>query len=103
MKSFKTASSKLASVLHKIAIRANQPIELVDICLNWKNIIGSPLMARAYAFKYEHGILFIGVDNSVWLTHIALLKNEIINKIKLVTKIEVKDIKIIIKSNKGYF
>jgi predicted nucleic acid-binding Zn ribbon protein len=59
----------------------------------WGEAVGGNIARRARAVAVRGGILFVQVDNSVWLQELSLLKEGIIEKInKLVGKDVVRDI-----------
>jgi predicted nucleic acid-binding Zn ribbon protein len=59
----------------------------------WGEVVGQGIARRAKAVSVRDNILFVTVQNSVWLQELALLKESIIAKINsLVGKQVIKDI-----------
>ena len=52
-----------------------------SIIVHWKKIVGSEISTHAYPIIVQSGILVIGVNNSVWLHHLSMMKDNIISKI----------------------
>ena len=59
----------------------------------WEEVVGKNIARRARAVSVRNEILFVTVQNSVWLQELALLKEGIIEKINsLVGRQVIKDI-----------
>ncbi|MGD8628805.1 MAG: DUF721 domain-containing protein [bacterium] len=59
----------------------------------WEEAVGGNISRRAKAVSLRNDILFVNVQNSVWLQELSLLKEGIIEKINtLVGKDVVRDI-----------
>jgi len=59
----------------------------------WEEAVGKNIARRARAMSVRNEILFVTVQNSVWLQELALLKEGIIEKINsLVGRQVIKDI-----------
>lgn len=55
--------------------------DLVLIALEWRDVVGSLIADHARVVKYVNNSLYIGVDSSVWLQELVLMKNDILNKL----------------------
>jgi predicted nucleic acid-binding Zn ribbon protein len=66
--------------------------DLVTIKFNWEKIVGKLLAERTNLKKLQHQTLFVGVTNNVWLQELVLRKQQIIEDVRLMLDISLKDI-----------
>ena len=90
----KKAGEVLPFTLTHLGIR--KKYEERSVTLHWREIVGEEIYAHSRAASINRGVLLVEVDNSVWCHHLAVSKNEIINKVntfagdKLITDIRFK-------------
>jgi hypothetical protein len=58
---------------------------------HWAESVGDRMKELSFPYKFRNGTLYIAVTDSIWLSEIKLLKNEILEKINS-TNPEVVDI-----------
>ena len=66
----------------------------IKISLLWNKAIGSILSQKAQINKLDKNILFVNVENNIWLQELVLQKSRIIHRInkKLLTQDRIQDI-----------
>ena len=94
--SFIRSGGAIQNLLYSIAGEKYE--NLVTIALAWKKIVGNIVAERSEIQKIDNNILFIAVNNSVWLQEMVLTKKIIIAKIKQRLGIELKDIVFFLKN-----
>jgi predicted nucleic acid-binding Zn ribbon protein len=84
-----------ASILERLAGRmgiANR-LESEKAVVLWERAVGENIARRARAMDIRSGILFVAVDNSVWLQELSLMKEVVIERVNsLVGRDVVEDI-----------
>ena len=86
---------KAGKILERLANRMGiaARLEKEKAVVLWEEVVGKNIARRARAVSVRNEILFVNVQNSVWLQELALLKEGIIEKINsLVGKQVIKDI-----------
>lgn len=51
------------------------------IIFHWQKIVGNDVALQSTPICIEYGVLFLSVKNSVWSHHLAMMKDEVIQKI----------------------
>jgi hypothetical protein len=69
----------------------------LDVYIAWKPIVGNLLAEKSSPFRYENGVIYIGVRNSTWMQELILLKHNIIKMYNQTHKIYVTEIIFLIK------
>jgi hypothetical protein len=64
---------------------------LARLKANWAESVGDRMKELTFPYKFRNGTLYIAVTDSIWLSEISLLKNEILEKINSVNP-EVADL-----------
>jgi len=70
-------------------------VELRDLALflyYWPEIMGKRIADQAEIQKYENGVLYVSVANSVWMQELHILKPEVIKKLYRRIKLPIRDI-----------
>lgn len=68
-------------------------IEQEKALIYWKEAVGETVARRAKAKSFKGGILFVTVQDSVWMQELSLLKEKIIDKLNsILGKSIVKDL-----------
>ena|GEM_PF-635889 len=68
---------------------------------NWSSIIGEDLSKKSYVSALKDQVLFIHVENSVWLQQFSFMKQDIIRKVNAYLNLEyVKDVQLRISKMK---
>jgi predicted nucleic acid-binding Zn ribbon protein len=93
------AGNAIQALVLRIAGADNQ--DLVAIAWSWRRIVGSLLADRTEIVKMENKILFIAVNNSVWMQELILQKYRIIGAIRRKTGVTLSDIIFFIKTRQG--
>ncbi|HCX73377.1 MAG TPA: hypothetical protein DHM37_06655 [Candidatus Cloacimonas sp.] len=88
--SFLFAGDAIKKLVYSIA--GEKYRDLVTIRFNWERIVGKLLAERTNLKKLQHQTLFVGVTNNVWMQELVLRKQQIIEDIKLMLGISLKDI-----------
>lgn len=61
----------------------NARIEQEKALVYWKEAVGETIARRAKARSFKNGIVFVVVQDSVWMQELSLLKESIISKLNL--------------------
>ena len=86
---------KAEKILERLTVRMGiaARLEREKAVVVWEEAVGKNIARRAKAVSLRNDILFVHVQNSVWLQELSLLKEGIIEKINtLVGKDVVRDI-----------
>lgn len=86
---------KAAKILERLTSRMGiaARLEREKAVVVWEEAVGKNIARRARALSLRNDILFVQVQNSVWLQELSLLKEGIIEKVNtLVGKDVVRDI-----------
>ena len=78
----KLLSELLPEVLDELKL-SEKIIEQKAILL-WHRAVGSEIKKHTRPYSIENGVLVVLVDNSAWMSELAFLKNEIINKLNTI-------------------
>lgn len=92
----------LQSVLKKVLRDANLPVNLdaFKIFHLWEEIAGQPLARQATPVRIDGRILWVEVNDPVWLTQLRYMKIDIIKKIdRRIKKGVFKDIRFFLKNS----
>ena len=85
------AAKILARLTNRMGIASR--LETEKAVVLWEEAVGKNIARRARAVSVRNEILFVTVQNSVWLQELVLLKEGIIEKINsLIGKQVIKDI-----------
>jgi predicted nucleic acid-binding Zn ribbon protein len=95
--SWQTGGNAVRNLLFRIA--GDKYRDLVLIALSWERAVGSTMAERSFVDGFRHGILFIGVSNSVWIQELSLNKQMILQRLNAEVKNKIKDIVFYIKSS----
>ncbi len=91
MGQFESAGSILDRLTQRMGISTR--IEQEKALLYWREAVGETVARRAKARSIKGGILFVAVQDSVWMQELSLLKERIIEKLNsLIGKTVVKEI-----------
>ena len=90
--------SRASQLIYRLGGEEHQ--RFIQLYLGWKPVVGELLAERSHPIKVERDILFVGVENNAWMQELNLLKSKIIKEYKAICKIELRDIVLVIKSNK---
>lgn len=66
--------------------------DFVTLAFGWKKIVGNILAQKAEIHKLEKQVLFVSVSNNVWMQELILRKYQIMEDIKLMLHIHLRDI-----------
>ncbi len=69
----------------------------LDVYKAWQPIVGTLLAEKSYPFRYENGVVYVGVRNSTWMQELILLKHNIIRMYTQTYKIYVTEIVFLVK------
>jgi predicted nucleic acid-binding Zn ribbon protein len=81
------AADILGRLTNRMGIAAR--LEKEKAVVLWEEAVGKNIARRAKAVSVRGGVLFVTVQNSVWLQELALLKEGIIEKINTLVGSEV--------------
>lgn len=86
--------SHIGLALHNLIfkIAGEDRKRFVEIAFYWKKLVGPILAEKAFVHKLEQNVLFIAVNNNVWMQELILQKTYLKKKIFVHLKIELKDI-----------
>jgi predicted nucleic acid-binding Zn ribbon protein len=73
--------------------------DFVRLILVWENVVGSLLAQKAKIYKVDEKVVFVKVENNIWLQELILLKSEIKQKLKRQSGVKIKEIVFFIKNN----
>jgi Dna[CI] antecedent DciA-like protein len=66
--------------------------DFVTLAFGWKKIVGKILDQKAELHKIEKNVLFVSVSNNVWMQEFILRKFQILQDVKAILHIALKDI-----------
>ncbi len=92
----------LQNVLKKVLRDANLPVNLdaYKIFHLWEEIAGEPLSRQATPVRIDERILWVEVNDPVWLTQLRYMKLDIIKKIdRRIKKGVFRDIRFFLKNS----
>jgi hypothetical protein len=92
---FNKAGNVIRSLVYRIAGSEYQDIVAVSFC--WKRILGRLLSERTELIKIEKNVLFVAVNNNVWMQELLLAKHDLIRQIKQQGDVELTDIVFFLK------
>jgi hypothetical protein len=76
----------------RFAVASNM-LNLGNLIVRWKDIVGQQLATKTYPSKLIHGRLYLIVSDSQWMQTLAFVKPQILEKLSSVfPKLKVKDI-----------
>lgn len=93
---FTPIQKTMARVLKRFNIR---DLESLKIFAAWERIAGEKLAAHCQPVRIVRGVLYVEVDDPIWLAQLKYMKVDIQNKItETLQKETVKDIRFFLKS-----
>ncbi|MCD4650581.1 MAG: DUF721 domain-containing protein [Candidatus Cloacimonetes bacterium] len=87
--SFAPASNSISGLILEIA--GEDYRELILLAQAWKSVVGKIVARNAGIKSFRHGVIHVGVKNSVWMQEFFFKKHELMNKLHNTTGIEIKD------------
>jgi predicted nucleic acid-binding Zn ribbon protein len=94
---FISLQKTLAKVLKGYRINDLESIKVFSI---WGKIAGEKMAAHCQPVRIDRGILYVEVDDPVWLTQLRYMKIDIQNKIEeTLQKDSIKDIRFYLKNS----
>jgi predicted nucleic acid-binding Zn ribbon protein len=94
---FTSLQKTLAKVLKGYRINDLESIKVFAI---WGKIAGEKMAAHCQPVRIDRGILYVEVDDPVWLTQLRYMKVDIQNKIEeTLQKDSIKDIRFYLKDS----
>lgn len=85
-------SEILHNTLQQLGLKKRYHAEL--IMERWSEIVGDDISQHSCPVKFERGLMFVTVSNSVWCHHLFMLKESIISKLnRFIGEKIVKDIR----------
>jgi predicted nucleic acid-binding Zn ribbon protein len=92
MKKFKIIGELLPIFFRRWGIK--QTIDEHKAILYWTEVVGQEISKNTTPIRISHGVLLVGVKDSIWLNELVYLKSMICNKLnKRIGKKVIKDIK----------
>ena len=73
------ASKAIPTVLEDSKL--TEDYKLYHVKVNWKSIMGDKIAQYSYIKKIDHGIMTVAVTNPVWMNHLFMYKEKIIQAI----------------------
>ncbi len=95
--SFKKAGNIFHSLLFRLAGAKYR--DFVRLVLVWEDVVGHLLAEKAKIYKVDGNVVFVKVDNNIWMQELVLLKPEIKKKLERQSGIKIKEIVFFIKNN----
>lgn len=86
--------TRAGNVIQKIvdSIAGSKYKDLFVVSRAWPEIVGELIANRTFLQKIDKGILYIMVDNSIWMQELVLRKWSIINQLKKDYALEIENI-----------
>lgn len=69
----------ITAVLKNLGLRKRYNEEY--ILLHWSDIVGNEIAKHSQPARFERGLIFLCVSNSVWAHHLSMMKKNMIDKI----------------------
>jgi predicted nucleic acid-binding Zn ribbon protein len=74
-----------SSILQKVLERDRNPLSdqflRWKLWYNWKEIVGEAISKKCLPVGYKEGVLWVWVQNSVWMHHLLFLREDITHSI----------------------
>ena len=84
-KDYRVKFQTSAEVLHKLLEDKAGPVSdqylRWKLWLSWKDIVGNTIAENAEPVSYRHGVLWLWVRNSVWMTQMTFMLEPIKNSV----------------------
>lgn len=61
--------------------RLTEGLEAYSLLMQWKTLVGEVLAEHAKPVRVKNGILYVEVDDPVWLSQIKYMKGGILSKV----------------------
>jgi predicted nucleic acid-binding Zn ribbon protein len=99
-KGFKRVDEALEGALRSLGVEG-----LVDeykVVKGWERVVGGRVAEKSRARRINHGLLFVEVENNVWMQEIRFHEREIIAKMKrMFPGVRVKGLKLKLERKRG--
>ncbi len=66
--------------------RLTEGLEAYSLLVEWKTLVGEVLAEHAKPVRVKNGVLYVEVDDPVWLSQIKYMKGGILSKVDRETK-----------------
>lgn len=87
---FTTVSDLYFQVLMRVG--GDKYSSFIKLYRAWKDIVGELLAGRSHPYRFRDHVLFIAVQNNSWLQELILHKTEILQRCRMQTEEEIRDI-----------
>ena len=100
----KNASESIGNILPGVLnnLGLDKAFDEARLRKEWSRIVGEPMSSRCYPTKVREGVLYIAVENNVWMQEIRFLQKQIVKRIKeSFPELEIKGIRIGLERESG--
>ncbi|MBM3307631.1 MAG: DUF721 domain-containing protein [Candidatus Eisenbacteria bacterium] len=73
-------SDVLAAVVRNLGL--SRKLSEHRAVVDWEDIVGARVAEHARALRVDSGLLFVGVDSSVWAQELTLMKQRILRELR---------------------
>ncbi len=99
-KGFKSVGELMGGALEGLGV--GNMVEEKRMIEEWERVVGEKVAGRSRARKIVRGVLFVEVENSVWMQEIRFQKDRIIDRIRgMFPEVKVEDIRLELKRERG--